>query len=132
MKRITGHPHKIVVCGTRTYTDKKTIYQVLDQLLEGLKIASLISGGCRGVDEIVKQYATDRGLIFCEVKPQWTLFGKGAPLKRNTQMAELGTSTIGFWDGKSTGTFDMLKKAKDAKHEYISYYNTKTRYIETL
>lgn len=132
MKRLTGHPHKVVVCGSREFEDYRILEKTLDKLLEGIEVESIISGGCRGTDTLVKRYCLERRIIFTEVKPQYTLFGKGAPLKRNKQMAELGTSTIGFWDGKSTGTLDMLRKAKDAKHEYICYYHTKKGFCEQL
>lgn len=132
MRRTHGAPHKVVICGSREYNDYETIKKVLDKLLEGMQISCLISGGCRGVDTLVKKYCIDRKIIHMEVNAQWKFFGRAAGPQRNAQMAKLGTSTFGFWDGESRGTYDMLKKARDAKHEYVKYYHIKKGVIEEI
>ena len=44
----------------------------------------------------------------------WDKFGKSAGYKRNVQMAEYagsGAMLIAFWDGKSSGTKNMIENA---------------------
>jgi hypothetical protein len=132
MKRTKGAPHKVVVCGSRFFENYERFENVLDVLLENMEIGCLISGGCKGTDTMVKKYCIEKKIIFVEVKPQWQIFGRYAGPKRNAQMVKLGTSTFGFWDGRSRGTYDMLKKARDAKHEYVKYYHIEKNKIEEI
>lgn len=71
----------------------------------------IISGGAIGVDTLAKQAATRLGLPFAEYKPDYELFGKLAPLCRNTTIVERADLVIAFWDGHSRGTLDTIQKA---------------------
>ena len=132
MKRTNGAPHKVVVCGTRTFEDYKTLCQVLDRLLQGMNVSAIITGGCKGADELAKRYCIDRGYYHQEIKADWSLLGRKAGPIRNSRMAKIGNCTFAFWDGKSRGTLDMIKKAKDHKHEYIAYYQTEKKYLQVM
>lgn len=64
----------------------------------------IISGGAKGVDQSAKEYALSHGIKLTEFLPEYTRFGKSAPLKRNISIVENSDIVLAFWDGKSKGT----------------------------
>lgn len=44
------------------------------------------------------------GIKLTEFLPEYTRFGRSAPLKRNITIIEYSDIVIAFWDGKSRGT----------------------------
>ena len=64
----------------------------------------IISGGAKGVDALAERYADERGIAKQIIRPQYELYGKAAPLKRNEQMVEIADHVLILWDGRSRGT----------------------------
>lgn len=64
----------------------------------------IISGGAKGVDTSAKEYALSHGIKLTEFLPEYTLYGRAAPLKRNITIIENADIVLAFWDGKSRGT----------------------------
>ena len=55
---------------------------------------------------------------------QWNIYGKSAGFIRNAEMGEYADLAICFWDGKSKGTFHMIKTMKRLnKPVYVFDYN---------
>ena len=55
------------------------------------------------------------GLSYIEILPDYQLYGKGAPLKRNMQIVECADLVVAFWDGVSRGTkytIDLCSRKK--------------------
>ena len=48
----------------------------------------IVSGGARGIDTCARKYATDNKLKLKEFLPNYNLYGKSAPLKRNIEIIE--------------------------------------------
>lgn len=71
----------------------------------------IISGGAIGIDSLAKKASTKLGLEFKEIKPNYDLFGKIAPILRNDTIVNEADYIIAFWDYKSNGTRDALIKA---------------------
>ena len=67
-------------------------------------ITEIISGGAKGIDHIAATYALEHDIPLVEFLPEYTHYGKGAPLKRNEKIAEYAEEALAFWDGKSRGT----------------------------
>ncbi|MDE5569145.1 MAG: hypothetical protein K2I82_00620, partial [Ruminococcus sp.] len=61
-------------------------------------------GGAKGVDSCAKEYALKNNIPFKEFLPEYTRFGRVAPLKRNLQIIEYADIVIAFWNGQSHGT----------------------------
>lgn len=111
---------RVIVCGSRKWRNRKQIAdRLFDLALEFGHEITIVHGAAPGADRIAHQEAEKGGLI---VEP-WdyrpfiseTVSGKRAPLKRNSYMASLGADLcIAFWDGSSTGTQDMIRKATKA------------------
>ena len=67
-------------------------------------VSEIVSGGAKGVDSIAKDYANRNGILLTEFLPNYKLYGRGAPIKRNEEIARYSDEVIAFWDGKSKGT----------------------------
>lgn len=67
-------------------------------------VSEIVSGGAKGIDSQAAEYARQNGLTLTEFLPDYARYGRGAPLKRNEQIAEYADAALAFWDGKSKGT----------------------------
>lgn len=106
---------RVIVCGSRRWRDRKRIDDWLAELPDPGSV-TIVHGNAPGADRIAHQEAQKAGLL---VEPHDyrdfispTVSPKRAPLERNTHMAKLGADLcVAFWDGRSTGTKDMMDKA---------------------
>ncbi len=64
----------------------------------------IVSGGARGVDQLAKEYALQHQLKYTEFPPNYALYGRAAPIKRNDEIIRAAELVLIFWDGKSRGT----------------------------
>ena len=64
----------------------------------------IVSGGARGIDACAREYAQRHGLKLTEYLPEYSKYGRGAPLKRNITIIENADIVLAFWDGTSRGT----------------------------
>ena len=67
-------------------------------------VTEIVSGGAKGVDKCARKYAENHNIKITEFLPEYSKYGKAAPLKRNIQIIEYADLVIAFWDGKSKGT----------------------------
>lgn len=79
----------------------------------------IITGGAIGIDRLAEKYADDHKISKLILRPQYCLYKKAAPLKRNEKMVDIADKIIVIWDGKSKGskyTADYAQKTnKDIK-----------------
>lgn len=107
--------NRVIVCGSRHWTDRNRIADRLFELsLEHENLdCTIVHGYAKGADRIAGQEALKIGLLVEEHPADWNRHGNRAGPIRNTKMAELGAVLcIAFWDGGSVGTKDMIAKAK--------------------
>ena len=72
----------------------------------------LVSGGAKGIDTCVRDFAKKEGIKLTEFLPEYRRFGRGAPLRRNLQIIEYADMIVAFWDGQSQGTSFVIKQCK--------------------
>ena len=72
----------------------------------------IISGGAKGIDTCAKEYALRHGLKLTEYLPEYSRYGRGAPLKRNITIIKNADLVLAFWDGKSRGTKYVIDSCK--------------------
>ena len=72
-------------------------------------VTEIVSGGARGVDSCAALVASKRNVKLTEFKPDYSKYGRCAPLKRNDQIAEYADEALAFWDGTSKGTQYTVK-----------------------
>lgn len=97
---------KVAVIGSRSITSYP---------LEGLipsDTTEIISGGARGADSLARQYALTHGIPCTEIRPDYPRYGKGAPLRRNMEIIACADMVIAIWDGKSTGTAQVIAECR--------------------
>ncbi len=92
-------------------------------------VDEIVSGGALGVDNCAAEYAAAHGIALKEFLPEYSRYGRCAPLKRNIQIVNYADFVIAFWDGKSKGTkfvIDTCKKSRIPIKVYVfdgkSYY----------
>ena len=71
-------------------------------------VTEIVSGGAKGVDKCAKKYAENHNIKITEFLPEYSKYGKAAPLKRNIQIIEYADKVLAFWDGKSKGTKHVI------------------------
>lgn len=123
--------YKIAVVGSRIFNDYMYMQNVLDMEILELEPwkgqVELISGGAEGADTLAEVYAKNTDLIITVYPARWDdLDAPGAVIKenhhgkynalagyaRNQIIAEECDMVIGFWDGISKGTADVLRRAR--------------------
>ena len=105
--------YKVIIAGTRDFSDYALLCSYADEVLAGRKGVEIVSGGARGADALGEQYARERGFALKVFPAEWKKWGAAAGPIRNAQMADYADALIAFWDGKSAGTRDMIRKAED-------------------
>jgi hypothetical protein len=101
---------KVIIAGSRGIWSIPWVEDTIKA--SGFEVTEVVSGGCRGVDEIGEAYAQSEG-IPCRVFPaDWKANGRAAGPIRNAEMAAYADALIAVWDGKSRGTKNMIDEAK--------------------
>lgn len=94
---------RVAVIGSRTIT----VEHLGDYIPGGVTV--LLSGGAKGVDASAREYAESHGLELRECLPEYTLYGRAAPCKRNRTIVEQVDLVLAFWDGRSKGTRNVIQ-----------------------
>ena len=89
---------KLLIVGSRSITDFDLSPYIPDD------VELIISGGANGVDALAEEYADKHRISKLILRPQYKLYHRGAPLKRNDRMVELCDKVLVIWDGVSRGT----------------------------
>ena len=113
---------RIIVAGTRTFSDYELLRNRLDDFISKLKQKHpdkqvvIITGAAKGADQLGSFYARSHNIPLKEFPADWTTYGKAAGPIRNQQMLDYALHEIPvlivFWDGESRGTKNMMNIAK--------------------
>lgn len=99
---------KLAIVGSRNLTVEN-----LDAYLpEG--VTEIVSGGARGVDACACMYAQAHGIPITEFLPDYPRSGRGAPFRRNLEIATHADVLLAFWDGQSCGTLHTIELCRAA------------------
>ncbi len=112
---------RLLVCGSRTWTDRPRLRQVLDQVVSDHSDGqvTVIEGDARGADRLAGQLAHQRGWRLERYPADWTREGRAAGFRRNARMLRQGRPdlVVAFTVGPlqhSRGTADMVRRARAA------------------
>lgn len=107
---------KVLVCGSRTWSDAGIIWNILEILADHHPDAEVIHGAARGADTIAGHAALALGFTVHSVPANWEQYGKAAGPMRNKQMLDMAPDHVLAFrlDGKSSGTDHMIKIAHRA------------------
>ena len=109
--------YKVAVVGSRRFTDYLFMRSALDARKD--KIGMIVSGGAKGADTLAQRYAKDNGIPIYIIYPEYDMYGRGAPLRRNVTIANLAEYMIAFGYPDSRGTRHVVNKMKDLNKPYI-------------
>lgn len=109
---------RVIVCGSRHWSDRKAIADKLYELVteRNLRFPDpvIVHGAARGADRLAEDEAGKAGLLTEGHPADWDAYGKRAGLIRNEHMARLGADLcVAFWDGRSNGTAHMINTARN-------------------
>lgn len=123
MSYLNTQGKKVAVIGSRDYTNKEKIYSFLDKNLARIK--AIVSGGCRGADELGRQYAQDRGLPCLIFYARWYdedgLLVRGAGFARNYEIVRASDVIVAFRLNKSKGTTHTIETAQEVGKKVIIF-----------
>jgi len=126
---------KVIVAGCRHITDYDIVLEAIAE--SEFNITEVVSGKALGVDKFGELYADENQLPVKPFPADWknldvpnaviktNRYGKynaAAGHNRNEQMAEYADALIAVWDGKSTGTRDMIGRAMDHNLKLYVHY----------
>ena len=103
--------HVIAVVGSRDFKPLSLVVKFVASLPGGVTI---ISGGARGVDQAAVRQARLNHIPAQVFIADWKRHRKAAGPIRNSELVRLADEVVAFWDGKSKGTADTIRKAKAA------------------
>ena len=107
---------KVAVVGSRNLSVRN-----LGEYLPS-ETTEIISGGARGVDTSVREYANAHGIPLTEILPDYKKYpGKIAPLKRNIEIIERADLVLAFWNGESHGTKFVIDNCRKLGKRVIVY-----------
>lgn len=107
---------RIIIAGGREFNDYELLVAKMDSITRSLDFTDLeiVSGVARGADRMGERWASEAEISVKRFPAEWDKLGRGAGHIRNTQMLEYCTHAVCFWDGRSRGTADMIKKTRAA------------------
>jgi hypothetical protein len=111
--------YKLIVAGGRNFSDYNLLSNKLSNLREKIlenNIAEdilIVSGHAPGADTLGEKWAIENHVSYKVFPANWNKFKNSAGAIRNKQMGDYADGLLAFWDGKSTGTKNMITYAKE-------------------
>lgn len=104
----------VLIAGSRGFDDWRRLCETMAIYKRDHRIKRIISGGAKGADKLGERYARRYHIPLLRIKPEWQKYGRGAGLLRNQELVDAADHVFCFWDGKSKGTRDTMRKTKEA------------------
>lgn len=101
---------KVIIAGSRNITNPDFVERAIQQ--SGFSITEVVSGRARGVDTLGERWARLNKIPIKFFPADWKTHFKAAGPIRNQEMADYADGLIAIWHNNSSGTKDMINKAK--------------------
>lgn len=105
---------RVLVCGGRDYSDRRTVYEKLDSIHADVPFTRLICGGALGADMLAADWARMRQVPLEVFNADWERYGRRAGPIRNQQMLDEGKPELVIAFPGGPGTADMVQRAMKA------------------
>ncbi len=106
---------RLVVAGSRTFTDQARLFAELDRLALVRTITAIISGCAAGADQLGELWAAARRVPVVRFPAEWRKHGRAAGILRNQRMTcAADAADIFFGPGPCRGSRDMARRARAA------------------
>jgi Protein of unknown function (DUF2493). len=76
-------------------------------------VDEVVSGTARGADTAGEAWAEHHGVPVERFPADWDEHGKSAGPIRNQEMADYADAVVAIWDGKSSGTHNMIRTGRE-------------------
>jgi len=96
---------RVAIVGSRTIPEN--ICEIIMPYIPG-ETLRIVSGGCNGVDKAAEQLANTLSIPIQTFLPEYSAYGRRAPLVRNKLIVENCDLLLAFWDGYSHGTAHVI------------------------
>ena len=107
------------------YQGQTVLYdEIVDNYIDSSTLGAVITVGAAGVDTLAEWWAKKHKLEWICYLPNYKIFGRAAPLKRDEDMVKASDKLIAFWDGQSTGTkytIDFARKLGKRVEVHLIY-----------
>ena len=101
------------VCGSRNWDDEKTIRRWINANHIGNEV--YVHGDAKGADQMFEEVSKEFDADIIRVPALWDVHGRNkAGFHRNSIIVDLVVQVVAFWDGKSRGTLDTIRKSEQA------------------
>lgn len=117
---------KLMVCGSRSITDKDWVWSKIDEVVKMFSGApvEIIEGDASGVDKLAGEWAKANNVPLVLYPADWENDGRAAPHIRNRKMVDDCNLSLILWDGMSAGTYeDLCYCDKSHKGYFLKVYN---------
>lgn len=124
----------LIIAGTRTFTSEIFLNVICKEIIDHqLNPSLIISGGAKGIDKLGEKWAELYNVSVGVFPARWGAYGKIAGHMRNNEMADQGDVLLLLWDGKSSGSKQMLAAALQRKLMVVEVVLTVevVEYVET-
>lgn len=114
----------LIVAGTRGIKDEDVVRRAI--IDSGFVFDKIVAGGAGGVDSLAIEIAKADGIPYEVMAADWNndnpnKYGRGnvlAGYARNEAQSKVGDMLVAVWDGKSTGTLDMISRMRSKDKPY--------------
>ena len=112
----------LAIIGSRTFRNYKYVSDTIKDKYNIQDISNIISGGAEGVDTLAAMFAKENNINLIEYIPDWNRYGNKAAFIRNELIINSADEVLAFWDGKSKGTMQSIKIAKNKNKKITIFY----------
>lgn len=109
---------RVAVCGGKDFLAMHLISAVLFKVHRSTHITELLIGNCRGVDEIVNDWARRTGIPVRQINSDWLAYGDEADAVRNQMVIDERPDVVVIFPGGKR-TNDLMDKAIAIGHKHI-------------
>ena len=109
---------RVAIVGSRDFSSLAAVERYVTSLAPSTII---VSGDDQGVDRLAESAALAHGLKTLIFVTDWTTDGEHAKQVRNDQILANTDEVVAFWDGKSPGTEELIRKARTKKKPVLIF-----------
>ena len=106
---------RLAIVGSREFGDYDLLCAEVAKIQQTQTIDLVVSGGAQGADTLAKKFAAKNRIPLMEFLPDYSRYGRGAPLQRNSLIVNNAEWVLAFVTVTSKGTWDTIRKAERAK-----------------
>lgn len=115
---------RILICGSREWTDQRMIHTEIDRLYAAYGSELIVIHGCceTGADEIANDYCIKRDIRIIPFPAKWKKQGyKAGPIRNQRMIDEGKPDGVVAFDLGGDGTADMMRRTSAAGLPLIRY-----------